>query len=172
MTILTRLLISCTPMLDISIIINVGWDSLLQPVPAIASASCPLFMHRTYLQSQSYISWMLQTQNNLQMSTMGALVQFSSWRRDMELQQFVVCQFHDCQILLDWMEVIRKLKMVENEESSHLEPAKTNAKSNLLVSSSDMLKPNCVWLTSCNHNYQLGLHIAMLCQQDEMKTKK
>jgi hypothetical protein len=50
----------------------------------------------------------------------------------MELQQFVVCLFHDCQILLDWMEVISKLKMVENEESSHLEPvAKTNAKSKL-----------------------------------------
>jgi len=99
---------------------------------------------------------------------MGALVQFSSWRRDMELQWFVVCQFHDCQILLDWMEVIRKLMMVENEESSHLEPvAKTNAKPNLLVSSSDMLKANCVSLTSCNHNYQLGLCTAMHYQWDE-----
>ncbi len=47
------------------------------------------------------------------------------------------------------MEVIRKLKMVENEESNHLElVAKTNAKSNLLVLSSDMLKPNCVSWTS------------------------
>jgi hypothetical protein len=91
----------------------------------------------------------------------------------MELQQFVVCRFHECQILLDWMEVIRKLKMVENEESSHLEPvAKTNAKSNLLVSSSDMLKPNCVSLTSCNHNCQLGLHATMHYQRDEMTKKK
>ncbi len=60
------------------------------------------------------------------------------------------------------MEAIRKLMMVENEESSHLEPvAKTNAKSNLLVSSGDMLKPNSVSLISCNHNYQLGLLPAM-----------
>ncbi len=44
----TGLLISCTPMLDISIIINVGWCSLLQPVPAIAPASCPPF-HASHL---------------------------------------------------------------------------------------------------------------------------
>lgn len=140
---------------------------------SLAAASCPLFMHHIYLRSQSYISWLLQTQNNLQMSAVGVLVQFSSWRRDMELQWFVVCRFHDCQILLDSMEVIRKLMMVENEESSHLEPvAKTSAKSNLLVSSSDMLKPNCVSLISCNHNYQLGFLVAMHCQWDEMTKKK